>query len=110
MRLLVSHSRGSLSLTAHGFVALRLSLTHRCGCVDRVLLVIPFDQTVHRRFGNAGEPLEVGGLAALIFIKQRVDTSAMRAVPISFARRSHCAAPDVLRAEQSNGACLGGLR
>src|SRR5260221_188926 len=51
-------SRGSLSLTAHGFVALRLSLTHRFGCVDRVLPVIPFDQAVHRRFGNAGEPLE----------------------------------------------------
>ena len=91
MRLLVSHSRGSLSLTAHGFAALRLSLTHRCGCDDRVLPVIPFDQAVHRRFGNAGEPLEVGRLAASVFIEQCVDTSAMRAVPGSFACQSHCA-------------------
>ena len=67
MRLLVSHSRGGLSLTAHGFVALRLSLTHRRGFDDRVLPVILFDQAVHRRFGNAGEPLEVGGLAVPIF-------------------------------------------
>src|SRR5260221_6315268 len=101
-------SRGSLSLTAHGFVALRLSLTHRFGCVNRVLLVIPFDQAVHRRFGNAGEPLEVGGLAAPIFIEQRIDTSAMRVIPGSFARPAHRAAQDVLPAEQSNCACLRG--